>query len=66
MLLIPTAEPRDARTLGELGAALMRIHYAFDPQPFLAAGDHAERGYAYQSNVARRVALSRRGARARA
>jgi predicted N-acetyltransferase YhbS len=46
MLLIRTAEPRDARTLGELGAALMRIHYAFDPQRFLAAGDHAERGYA--------------------
>lgn len=24
----------------------MRTHYAFDPQRFLAAGDHAERGYA--------------------
>ena len=24
----------------------MRTHYAFDPQRFLAAGDHAEHGYA--------------------
>lgn len=46
MLLIRAADPRDARALGELGAALMRTHYAFDPQRFLAAGDHAERGYA--------------------
>ena len=46
MLLIRTAESRDARALGELGAALMRAHYAFDPQRFLAAGSHAERGYA--------------------
>jgi ribosomal protein S18 acetylase RimI-like enzyme len=46
MLSIRQAEPRDARALGELGAALMRAHVAFDSQRFLAAGDHAERGYA--------------------
>jgi len=44
--MIRYAEPRDARALGILGAALMRTHFAFDPQRFLAAGDHAERGYA--------------------
>jgi GNAT superfamily N-acetyltransferase len=46
MLTIRRAEVRDANKLGELGAALMRTHFAFDPQRFLAAGDHAERGYA--------------------
>jgi ribosomal protein S18 acetylase RimI-like enzyme len=46
MVLIRTAEPRDAKALGELGAALMRAHCAFDPLRFLAAGDRAERGYA--------------------
>jgi GNAT superfamily N-acetyltransferase len=46
MLTIRRAEPRDARALGTFGAALMRTHAAFDPQRFLAAGDHAERGYA--------------------
>ena len=46
MLTIRRAERRDARALGALGAALMRTHYAFDPQRFLAAGDDAERGYA--------------------
>ena len=46
MLTIRRAEQRDARALGALGAALMRSHYAFDPQRFLAAGEGAERGYA--------------------
>ena len=46
MLTIRRAERRDARALGALGAALMRTHYAFDPQRFLAAGEDAERGYA--------------------
>ena len=46
MLTIRRAEPRDAVALGTLGATLMRTHYAFDPQRFLAAGDDAERGYA--------------------
>jgi GNAT superfamily N-acetyltransferase len=46
MLTIRRAEPRDASALGALGATLMRTHYTFDQQRFLAAGDHAERGYA--------------------
>ena len=46
MLTIRRAEPRDASALGTLGATLMRTHYAFDRQRFLAAGDDAERGYA--------------------
>ena len=43
---IRRAESADAARLGALGAALMRAHYAFDPQRFLAAGAHAESGYA--------------------
>ena len=46
MLTIRRAEPRDASALGTLGATLMRTHWAFDTERFLAAGDHAERGYA--------------------
>lgn len=46
MLTIRRAESRDTKRLGELGAALMRTHFAFDPRRFLAAGEHAERGYA--------------------
>jgi len=46
MLTIRRARPSDAKTLGKLGAALMRAHYAFDPQRFLAAGEGAERGFA--------------------
>ena len=45
-LTIRRAEAGDAARLGVLGAALMRMHYAFDPQRFLAAGPHAEAGYA--------------------
>lgn len=43
---IRRAAASDAPTLGSLGAALMRAHYAFDPHRFLAAGPHAEAGYA--------------------
>ena len=43
---IRRAEPRDAETLGRLGAMLMRTHYAFDPQRFLAPMEGSERGYA--------------------
>lgn len=43
---IRNAERRDLEPLGRLGAMLMRAHYAFDPQRFLAAGEGAERGYA--------------------
>ena len=44
---IRRAEPRDVEALGELGAALMRTHYAFDAHRFLAPGDRAESGYAH-------------------
>jgi GNAT superfamily N-acetyltransferase len=46
MLTIRRAEARDASALGTLGVTLMRTHYAFDRQRFLAAGDDAARGYA--------------------
>jgi len=43
---IRRAERRDADALGRLGAMLMRTHYAFDPQRFLAPMEGSERGYA--------------------
>ena len=42
----PAAE-HDLATLGSLGASLMRVHYAFDPQRFLAPGDRPDQGYAW-------------------
>jgi ribosomal protein S18 acetylase RimI-like enzyme len=45
-LLIRKGEPRDTDVLGRLGAMLMRTHYAFDPQRFLAPGQGTEGGYA--------------------
>ncbi|HEY3053230.1 MAG TPA: GNAT family N-acetyltransferase [Thermoanaerobaculia bacterium] len=45
-LTIRKAEPRDLESLGRLGAMLMRTHYAFDRQRFLAPGQGSERGYA--------------------
>jgi ribosomal protein S18 acetylase RimI-like enzyme len=44
---IRPAERRDLESLGKLGAMLMRTHYDFDPQRFLAAGESAEEGYAW-------------------
>lgn len=43
---IRKAERRDLDSLGRLGAMLMRTHYAFDQQRFLAPGTGTERGYA--------------------
>ncbi len=43
---IRNAEPRDLPSLGRLGAMLMRTHYAFDQQRFLAPGAGTEGGYA--------------------
>lgn len=43
---IRKAGPQDAAALGRLGTMLMRTHYAFDPQRFLAPAAGAERGYA--------------------
>ncbi|HEX8616412.1 MAG TPA: GNAT family N-acetyltransferase [Thermoanaerobaculia bacterium] len=44
---IRPAERRDLEALGKLGAMLMRTHYDFDPQRFLAADSSAEEGYAW-------------------
>lgn len=46
MTVVRKAERRDLDSLGRLGAMLMRTHYSFDPQRFLAAEEDAERGYA--------------------
>jgi len=43
---IRRADRRDLDALGRLGAALMRIHYAFDPKRFIAPYEGVERGYA--------------------
>jgi ribosomal protein S18 acetylase RimI-like enzyme len=45
-VVIRRAEERDLPVLGRLGAALMRLHYAFDRERFLAPGAHPEEGYA--------------------
>jgi GNAT superfamily N-acetyltransferase len=42
---IRKAERRDAASLGRLGAMLMRTHYDFDRQRFLAPGPGTESGY---------------------
>lgn len=43
--VIRRAVEQDAAALGRLGALLMRTHYGFDPQRFLAPGAGAEAGY---------------------
>jgi ribosomal protein S18 acetylase RimI-like enzyme len=43
---IHPATSADLPVLGRLGAALMRAHYAFDPQRFIAPGSNPEAGYA--------------------
>jgi ribosomal protein S18 acetylase RimI-like enzyme len=45
-LAIRKAEPRDTDALGRLGVMLMHVHYAFDPQRFLAPREGMETGYA--------------------
>lgn len=45
-ITIRPAEPRDIASLGRLGAALMRLHYAFDEHRFIAPGGGDEEGYA--------------------
>jgi ribosomal protein S18 acetylase RimI-like enzyme len=45
-VIVRRAEERDLPALGRLGAALMRVHYAFDRDRFLAPGPHPEEGYA--------------------
>ena len=43
--VIRPATEEDVPVLGRLGALLMRTHYAFDPQRFLAPGTDPETGY---------------------
>jgi ribosomal protein S18 acetylase RimI-like enzyme len=45
--MIRPATRADLGALGELGALLMRTHYAFDPERFLSPGDDAAEGYAW-------------------
>jgi GNAT superfamily N-acetyltransferase len=44
---IRRAEKRDLEAVGKLGAMLMRVHFAFDRERFLAPGESAESGYAW-------------------
>jgi len=44
---IRRASRADLPALGRLGAHLLRTHYAFDPQRFMAPGDDPEAGYAW-------------------
>lgn len=46
-IIIRRAEPGDVAALGEMGAALMRTHYAFDPQRFIPPGDGTEASEGY-------------------
>jgi ribosomal protein S18 acetylase RimI-like enzyme len=45
--IIRPAVDADLPALGRLGAALMRVHYDFDPQRFLTPPDQPEAGYAW-------------------
>ena len=44
---IRPATRSDLPALGRLGAALMRLHYEFDPKRFMAPPDRPEEGYAW-------------------
>ncbi len=43
---VRAAARSDLEVLGRLGASLMRAHYAYDSQRFIAPGAHPEHGYA--------------------
>jgi GNAT superfamily N-acetyltransferase len=43
--IIRLAEPRDLPVLGLLGAQLVRLHHAFDPDRFMAPSAGIEEGY---------------------
>ena len=45
-MIVRKAELRDMDALGRLGAMLVRVHYEFDPQRFLAPRPGIESGYA--------------------
>jgi len=42
---VRAATPADMRTVGRLGALLVRLHHDFDPQRFIAATAGTEQGY---------------------
>ena len=44
-VVVRRADAGDLPALGRLGALLMRMHYAFDQERFLAPGPHPEEGY---------------------
>lgn len=44
---IRRASDGDLPNLGRLGASLMRLHFGFDPQRFLAPGKNPEQSYAW-------------------
>ena len=46
-IAIRKATKADLPELGKLGALLLRTHYQFDPQRFMAPGSHPEEGYAW-------------------
>jgi ribosomal protein S18 acetylase RimI-like enzyme len=46
-ILIRRASTSDLPSLGRLGAELLRLHYGFDPQRFMAPGGNPEGGYAW-------------------
>ena len=43
---VRAATPPDLPAIGRLGALLVRTHHDFDPERFIAATPHTERGYA--------------------
>lgn len=45
--MIRRARREDLPALGRMGAMLMRAHYAFDPNRFMAPGDDPAGGYAW-------------------
>ncbi len=45
--IIRPATELDLPTLGRLGALLLRTHYEFDPERFMAPGPNVEEGYAW-------------------
>jgi ribosomal protein S18 acetylase RimI-like enzyme len=46
-ITVRRATEADLPVLGRLGALLMRKHYAFDRERFMAPGDNPEEGYAW-------------------
>jgi ribosomal protein S18 acetylase RimI-like enzyme len=47
LFVIRRAKAADMPALGKLGAALLRTHYGFDPQRFMAPRGDLESGYAW-------------------